>query len=100
MPASKTDQYSDQNKRIALLARALAHPARIRIVEILRIYGSCRNTDFVSELTISKNSVHNHLSKLGEAGIICFQFDQNSFKIDLNERRLGELEAFILGNSF
>ena len=100
MPASKTDQYSDQNKRIALLARALAHPARIRIIEILRTYGSCRNTDFVGELTISKNSVHSHLEKLKDAELIYCQFNQNSFKIDLNEQLFDELEAFILGNSF
>ena len=98
MPASKTDQYSLKNKQLAILARALAHPARIRMVEILRMYGSCRNTDFTGELTISKNSVHNHLVKLKDAGLIRFHFNHNSFFIYLNEQRFGELKQFLLGN--
>lgn len=95
MPASKTDQYSALNKQLALLARALAHPARIRIIELLRIHGTCRNKDFVGLLTISENSVHNHLSKLKEAGIIRVQFRQSSFQIELDEHHFLKLEHFL-----
>jgi ArsR family transcriptional regulator, arsenate/arsenite/antimonite-responsive transcriptional repressor len=85
MGASKTKQFSEYEKNIAKVGRALAHPARVRILEILYHQEWCRNTELSVELQLSPSSVHNHLQKLKEAQMIEIDFLPTFYKISLKE---------------
>lgn len=70
MGVSKTELFSAQQNRIAKMAKAIGHPARIAILEYLIKKGSCVCGDLVLELPLSQATISQHLKALKEAGII------------------------------
>ncbi len=70
MGVSKTEVFTDIQNRIAELAKALAHPARIAILELLLNRKSCVCGDIVDELPLSQATVSQHLKELKRIGII------------------------------
>jgi ArsR family transcriptional regulator, arsenate/arsenite/antimonite-responsive transcriptional repressor len=60
---------------LARLARALAHPARVRIVRLLARRGECVCGQIVLDLPLAQATVSQHLKVLKEAGIIRGQVD-------------------------
>lgn len=55
---------------MALVARALAHPARIRIVHLLAAQTECRGHEVFSELPLAQSTISEHLRVLKEAGLV------------------------------
>ncbi|MEM9887723.1 MAG: metalloregulator ArsR/SmtB family transcription factor [Bacteroidota bacterium] len=70
MGKSKSDSFTAEQNRLAGYAKALAHPARIAIIEHLVNKGSCVCGDIVEELPLSQSTVSQHLRELKKAGII------------------------------
>jgi ArsR family transcriptional regulator len=58
------------DERMALVARALAHPARVRIVRLLAANPECAGTEVFAELPLAQSTVSQHLRVLKDAGII------------------------------
>src|SRR6188474_827790 len=97
MAASKTEDFSSKDNKIARFAKALAHPARIAILQLLIKKQSCICGDIVEELPLSQSTVSQHLKELKEAGLIkgdidgakvCYCIDQDEWdraKQSLNE---------------
>lgn len=56
--------------RIAELAKALGHPARVQIVELLSQQCECRGADVFAQLPLAQSTVSGHLRVLREAGIV------------------------------
>ena len=61
-------QSSDQ--RLVELFRALGHPARLRILQILAQRRACMCGEIVDQLPLSQATVSQHLKVLKQAGII------------------------------
>lgn len=78
MPSTKTDNYSKSYIDNSRIGRALGHPARIRIIEIIQDQTIVRNTDLIKYLQLSQPSVSNHINKLAEANLIESTFLANS----------------------
>ena len=55
---------------LARLAKALGHPARVRIVQLLLRRDSCMCGDIVEHLPLAQSTVSQHLKVLKQAGII------------------------------
>ncbi|MBC7884589.1 MAG: transcriptional regulator, partial [Saprospiraceae bacterium] len=53
MGATKTSHFSDEQNEIALLAKAIGHPARIAIMEYLARTNACICGDIVNELPLA-----------------------------------------------
>ncbi len=70
MGTSKSEQFTIRENKIAGYARALAHPARIAILDLLIKKQSCICGDIVEELPLSQSTVSQHLKELKEAGLI------------------------------
>ena len=70
MGVTKSDQFTDENNAIALIFKALGHPARIAILEHIMKANSCICGDIVDELPLSQSTVSQHLKELREAGLI------------------------------
>lgn len=70
MGLSKTELFPKAYIEMANLAKALAHPARIAILEYLIKKGECVCGDIVDELPLSQSTVSQHLKAMKEAGII------------------------------
>lgn len=55
---------------LATLAKALAHPARVKIVRLLLRRNGCICGDIVDELPLAQSTVSQHLKVLKEAGLV------------------------------
>jgi len=64
------DHVSPAEQRLAALARALGHPARVAIVRMLIHTGECVCGDIVSRLPLAQATVSQHLKVLKEAGLV------------------------------
>ena len=58
------------DERLAALAKALGHPARVRIVRLLGERASCVTGELAPELGLAPSTVSEHLRILREAGLI------------------------------
>ena len=70
MGASKIINYSEAELQIAKFAKALSHPARVAILQLLIQKQSCMCGDIVDELPIAQSTVSQHLKELKQAGLI------------------------------
>lgn len=70
MGATKTEEFTVKQNKIAKYMKALGHPARIAILEVLIKKESCICGDIVEGLPLSQSTVSQHLKELKEAGLI------------------------------
>lgn len=70
MAQAKKQDFDAQAASLAELARALSHPARIAILELLAARDTCICGEIVEELPLSQSTVSQHLKALKEAGLI------------------------------
>jgi ArsR family transcriptional regulator len=82
---------------LARLARALAHPARVRIVRLLARRGECVCGQIVLDLPLAQATVSQHLKVLKEAGIIRGQVDRPRICYCLDPRVLKRVKELIGG---
>jgi ArsR family transcriptional regulator len=66
----KTIAQTDSEARTVALLRAIAHPARFRIVKLLAARQSCVCGDLVGELPLAQSTVSEHLKVLKDAGVV------------------------------
>ena len=70
MGISKTDKFTAGQNKLANIAKALGHPARIAILETLNKRNTCVCGDLVDELPLSQSTISQHLAELKKAGLI------------------------------
>ncbi len=70
MGATKAEEFTLKDNRLATYAKAIAHPARIAILKLLIKKQACVCGDIVDELPISQSTVSQHLKELKQAGLI------------------------------
>lgn len=70
MGLTKTAEFTKAQNELAVLTKALGHPARIAILQFLIKSKSCVCGDIVDELPLSQSTVSQHLKELKTAGLI------------------------------
>ncbi len=75
MAATKTADFTTEQLRLAEIFKALAHPARIAIMEYLMRKGTCVCGDIVLELPLAQSTVSQHLKVLKEVGLVVGEVD-------------------------
>ena len=70
MAVSKADLFNENETLLADLAKALSHPARIKILQILTDMNVCMCGDIVELLPLSQSTVSQHLKELKRVGLI------------------------------
>jgi DNA-binding transcriptional ArsR family regulator len=70
MGATKTDLFTKQQNDIAAMAKAIAHPARVAILQYLVKKIGCVGVELVEELGLSQPTTSQHLKELKNTGII------------------------------
>src|ERR1700734_1674599 len=78
------------------LFQALADPARLRIVEAMRL-GECAVGDIVERMDIHQSGVSRHLRILAEAGIVQMRPDGQRRLYSLRQDAFDQLEAWVNG---
>ena len=70
MAYSKTELFNVELQKCAVYYKALAHPARLAILQYLADTKSCITGDIADELPLSRTTVNQHLKELKDAGLI------------------------------
>ncbi|HVA99587.1 MAG TPA: metalloregulator ArsR/SmtB family transcription factor [Bacteroidia bacterium] len=94
MGATKTDFFTDKQNAIALLTKALGHPARIAIIEYLIKAEACICGDIVNELPLAQPTVSQHLKELKNAGLIKGTIEGTSICYCIDEKALQKLQNY------
>jgi DNA-binding transcriptional ArsR family regulator len=95
MGVTKTEQFTDRQNQTANLLKALAHPARVAIVEHLLKTQTCVCGDLVNELCLAQPTISQHLKELKNAGIIQGTVEGTSVCYCLKEEGITELYEFL-----
>ena len=85
MGATKTEQFTQRQNEIAGIMKALAHPARIAIIDYLIKVDACICGDIVNELPLAQATVSQHLKELKTAGLIQGNIEGNAICYCINE---------------
>lgn len=94
MGATKTDHFTGKQNSIATLIKALAHPARIAIIEYLIKVDTCICGDIVNELPLAQPTISQHLKELKNAGLIKGNVEGNSICYCINEKAIEKLQNY------
>lgn len=73
MPDTRPDCAGEDH--LAALAKAVAHPARIRILRLLQVTPGCVGGDIVGAVGLAQSTVSEHLRILKAAGVIRGEID-------------------------
>src|SRR5450432_4821715 len=89
MGVTKSEIYTDEQNKLAVQLKAIAHPARIAILQVLIKANACICGDLVEELGLAQATISQHLKELKNAGFIkgtiegtsvCYCIDQKAWK--------------------
>ncbi len=70
MGLTKTEIFNDEQNALAVALKAIAHPARIAILQHIIKTDACICGDLVDELGLAQATISQHLKELKNAGII------------------------------
>lgn len=90
MPRAKFEEFDESLVMLAHFARALSHPARIRILRLLAQRGELPGMALVAELPLSQPTCSRHLNLLLEAGLLRSRQSGKQFFFQLDTAALRE----------
>jgi len=70
MATAKTQDFTDDEIFLADIAKALSHPARIKIMKLLSEMNACMCGELVNLLPLAQATVSQHLKELKRVGLI------------------------------
>lgn len=94
MGTTKAELFTKKQNDLASLLKAIAHPARIAIVEYLMNVESCICGDIVNKLPLAQPTVSQHLKELKSAGIIQGSIEGNTICYCLNEKTIQKFKVY------
>ena len=89
MGLTKTEGFTKNQLELAAFAKALAHPARVAIIQFLATQKTCICGDIVNELPLAQSTVSQHLKELKKVGLIqgevegpsiCYCIDEKNWR--------------------
>lgn len=95
MGTTKSDHFTESQNELAILTKALGHPARIAILEYLLKVNSCICGDIVNELPLSQPTISQHLKELKNAGLIKGSIEGNTICYYINEVGFEKIKGFL-----
>ena len=95
MGASKTEHFTNKQNEMALLMKALGHPARIAIIDYLLKVNTCICGDIVNELPLAQPTVSQHLKELKNAGLIKGNIEGNAICYCIDESTFLKFQNFL-----
>jgi DNA-binding transcriptional ArsR family regulator len=77
-------------KKAARYAKAMGHPVRLYVLELLSRQSCCYSGDLTEVLPIAKSTLSQHLKELKEAGLIQGEIEAPKIKYCLNRNNWEE----------
>lgn len=92
MGVTKKELFSTKQNELANVAKVLAHPARIAIVDYLLKTNTCFNGDLVAELGLAQATISQHLRELKSSGLIQGTIEGVSVNYCIDPKRWAEIK--------
>lgn len=83
---------SDEQQRIARYAKAMGHPIRMYVLQLLSTQNCCYSGDLSEDLPIAKSTLSQHLKELRDAGLIQGEIESPRIKYCLNQENWQEAQ--------
>jgi ArsR family transcriptional regulator len=93
---AKTTVFTDEQQQLARVAKALAHPARVAIIQLLASKTACISGDIAAELPLSRTTVSQHLQELKALDLIRGEIDGLTVCYCLNTELLRQVRQQFL----
>lgn len=94
MGATKSESFTKSQNDIAILLKALAHPARVAIIEYLMKVDACICGDIVNVLPLAQPTVSQHLKELKNAGLIKGSVEGTAICYCIDEKTISKLQSY------
>jgi ArsR family transcriptional regulator, arsenate/arsenite/antimonite-responsive transcriptional repressor len=82
--------FSEKQKKVARYAKAMGHPVRMYVLELLSNQSCCYSGDLSEELPIAKSTLSQHLKELKTAGLIQGEIEAPRIKYCINKENWEE----------
>ncbi|MCK5029143.1 MAG: helix-turn-helix transcriptional regulator [Bacteroidales bacterium] len=83
---SKENIYTDDQLKLSRFAKALGHPVRLYILELLSKQACCYSGDLTDVLPIAKSTLSQHLKELKDAELIQGEIEAPKIKYCINKQ--------------
>lgn len=83
---------SDNQTKLARYAKALGHPVRVYVMQLLGKQSCCYSGDLSNELPIAKSTLSQHLKELKDAGLIQGEIEAPRVKYCVNKENWNEAQ--------
>lgn len=81
------EKITEEQKQMARYAKAMGHPVRMYILELLAGQSCCYSGDLSEDLPIAKSTLSQHLKELRDAGLIQGTIERPKIKYCLNQEK-------------
>ena len=80
-------KFSEEQKQIAAICKALSHPARVYILEkLMKMNACCTSGEMIGDLPIARSTLSQHLKELKLAGLIQGDIEPPFIKYCINKK--------------
>jgi DNA-binding transcriptional ArsR family regulator len=90
MAVSKKNEFTQEDVWLSDVAKALSHPARIKILKILNSMSTCMVGSLVEKLPLAQATVSQHLKELKRVGLIQGEIDGPKICYCVNNKALSK----------
>lgn len=95
MGLTKTANFTDRQNQLAQMLKALAHPARIAIIDHLLNANQCITGDLVEVTGLSQATTSQHLRELRDVGLLKGTIDGTAMNYCINQAKWKEFSAIL-----
>ncbi|MFY9242799.1 MAG: metalloregulator ArsR/SmtB family transcription factor [Polaribacter sp.] len=95
MGLTKSEIFTEEQNKIASIAKVLGHPARIAILEYLIKLETCVCGDLVKEISLAQPTISQHLKELKRVGIIKGTIEGTSVCYCIDEENWEEIKSLL-----
>ena len=88
---------TDKQQKAARYAKAMGHPVRVYVLELLSNQSCCYSGDLSDELPIAKSTLSQHLKELRDAGLIQGEIEAPRIKYCINKENWEEARQLFKG---
>lgn len=83
---------SDEQQKLSRYAKALGHPIRVYVMQLLGQQACCYSGDLSEELPVAKSTLSQHLKELKDAGLIQGEIEAPRIKYCVNKENWKEAQ--------
>jgi len=88
---------SDEQQKLARYAKALGHPIRVYVMQLLGNQSCCYSGDLSEELPVAKSTLSQHLKELKDAGLLQGETEAPRIKYCVNKENWAEAQQLFKG---